>query len=544
MAADLILTNGVVHTVDAARSVREAVAVTDGRIVAVGSAAEIAELAGPGTRIVDVEGGMVLPGFQDAHCHLALSGYEQTLCDLFESRGAEEHLRRIAEYARAHPDRDWVLGGGWSMSDFPGGIPTREQLDAVVADRPAVLTNRDGHGSWANTRALELAGIGRDTPDPAGGRIERDEHGEPVGMLQERRCGWCSAWRPSRTPISERPGCWRAQEYYHRLGITACQDAEVKPDYQEAYERLARSGELTLRVRAQPGLGAGSGDDSQLDELIERRLSGTVGRLNCGNVKFFHDGVVENRTAAMLDPYLDAAGSPTDEYGIDQYRLADLARHVARCDAAGFGIHIHAIGDRAVRESLDVLEQAAAANGRRDSRHQLAHVQFAHRDDIPRFRKLGVIANVTPLWARLEEYVRDLTLPFISPEAGAMMYPFGSILRAGGSLAFGSDWSVSTPDPLHQLASAVARADPESGNDEPLLPDERIDLGSAIAAQTIGAAHASFLDATTGSIEPGKLADLVVLDRDLFGLPPAGYLEARVRLTLSAGETVYAAPGW
>ena len=186
MAADLILTNGVVHTVDAARSVREAVAVADGRILAVGSAAEIAELAGPGTRIVDVEGGMVLPGFQDAHCHLALSGYEQTLCDLFESRSAEEHLRRIAEYARAHPDRDWVLGGGWSMSDFPGGIPTREQLDAVVADRPAVLTNRDGHGSWANTRALELAGIGRDTPDPAGGRIERDEHGEPVGMLQEQ----------------------------------------------------------------------------------------------------------------------------------------------------------------------------------------------------------------------------------------------------------------------------------------------------------------------------------------------------------------------
>ncbi len=338
-------------------------------------------------------------------------------------------------------------------------------------------------------------------------------------------------------------GVLGAQEYYHRLGITACQDAEVKPAYQEAYERLARSGELTLRVRANLGWEP-SGDDSQLDELLERRLSGTVGRLNCGNVKFFHDGVVENRTAAMLDPYLDAAGSPTDEYGIDQYQLADLARHVARCDAAGFGIHIHAIGDRAVRESLDVLEQAAEANGRRDSRHQLAHVQFAHRDDLPRFRRLGVIANVTPLWARLEEYVRDLTLPFISPQAGALMYPFASILRAGGSLAFGSDWSVSTPDPLYQLATAVARADPESDNDAPLLPDERIDLGSAIAAHTIGAAHASFLDATTGSIEPGKLADLVVLDRDLFGLPPAGYLEARVRLTLSAGETVYAAPGW
>ena len=216
-----------------------------------------------------------------------------------------------------------------------------------------------------------------------------------------------------------------------------------------------------------------AGRRSQLDELIERRLSGTVGRLNCGNVKFFHDGVVENRTAAMLDPYLDAAGAPTDEYGIDQYRLADLARHVARCDAAGFGIHIHAIGDRAVRESLDVLEQAAAANGRRDARHQLAHVQFAHPDDIPRFRSLGVIANVTPLWARLESYIAELTIPFISPVAAAMIYPFGSILRAGGALAFGSDWTVSTPDPLHQLATAVARTDPETSTDEPLLPDER-----------------------------------------------------------------------
>ena len=543
MAADLILTNGVVHTVDAARSVHEAVAVSDGRIVAVGSASEVAELAGPGTRTVDVEGGMVLPGFQDAHCHLAMGGYERTLCDLSESRGAEEHLRRIREYAGANPDREWILGGGWSMSDFPGGVPTRQQLDAAVADRPVVLPNSDYHGAWANTRALELAGIGRDTPDPFGGRIERDQHGEPVGMLQESAMGLVLDLAPKPDAEQRAAGLRAAQEYYHRLGITACQDATVEPDYQETYERLARSGELTLRVRGNLSWNPALGDE-QLDQLIERRLSGTVGRLTCGNVKFFHDGVVENRTAAMLDPYLDAAGAATGEYGIDQYRLQDLARHVARCDAAGFGIHIHAIGDRAVRESLDVLEQAAAANGRRDARHQLAHVQFAHRDDIPRFRRLGVIANVTPLWARLESYIPELTIPFISPAAAAMIYPFGSILRAGGALAFGSDWTVSTPDPLHQLATAVARTDPETSTDQPLLPDERLDLGSAIAAQTIGAAHASFLDDTTGSIEPGKLADLVVLDRDLFELPPAGYLEVQVRLTLSAGETVYAAPGW
>ena len=246
----------------------------------------------------------------------------------------------------------------------------------------------------------------------------------------------------------------------------------------------------------------------------------------------------------MLDPYRDADGNPTAEYGIDQYVLAELERHVARCDAEGFGIHIHTIGDRAVRESLDVLEAAARTNGRRDARHQLAHVEFVHPDDVARFRALGVIANVTPLWARLEAYVTELTLPFISPLAASMIYPFGSILRAGGMLAFGSDWSVSTPDPLHQLASAVARTDPETEGEEPLLADERLDLGTAIAAHTIGGAYASFLDAETGSIEPGKLADLVVLDRDLFGLRPAGYLEARLLLTLSAGDRVYAAPGW
>ena len=263
------------------------------------------------------------------------------------------------------------------MSDFPGGIPTRQQLDAVVADRPVILPNSDYHGAWANTRALELAGIGRDTPDPFGGRIERDQHGEPVGMLQESAMGLVLDLAPKPDAEQRAAGLRTAQEYYHRLGITACQDATVEPDYQETYERLARSGELTLRVRGNLSWNPALGDE-QLDQLIERRLSGTVGRLTCGNVKFFHDGVVENRTAAMLDPYLDAAGAATGEYGIDQYRLEDLARHVARCDAAGFGIHIHAIGDRAVRESLDVLEQAAAANGRRDARHQLAHVQFAH----------------------------------------------------------------------------------------------------------------------------------------------------------------------
>ena len=542
MAADLILRGATVHTVDAARRTAAAVAIEAGRIAAVGDAREVDAVRGPATRVVDLEGAMVLPGFQDAHCHLGESGHATTLCSLEDSRDADEHLRRIAAYRDAHPERDWIVGSGWSMSDFPGGIPTAAALDAVVPDRPAVLTNRDIHGVWANTRALEVAGITAATPDPPGGRIERDEHGAPIGTLQEQAMALVLDLAPAPTHADRVAGIRAGVEYYHRLGITACQDARVDAGWQAAYEELARAGELGLRVRGALAWDVDR-DEEQVAELVERRRSGTVGRLACGNVKFFHDGVVENRTAAMLDPYLDAAGRATGEHGLHMYVQADLERFVRLCDAEGFGVHIHTIGDRAVRDSLDALERAARANGRRDARHQLAHVQFAHADDLPRFRALGVIANVTPLWARLEAYVAEMTLPFVSARAGAGMYPFASIVRAGGALAFGSDWAVSTPDPRQQLALAISRRDPLGESEEPFLPDERLDLGTAIAAQTIGAAHACAIDAGTGSIEAGKLADLVVLDRDLFATEVADFLDVQVLATLIEGEVVHAAPG-
>jgi predicted amidohydrolase YtcJ len=429
MPADLILQNVVVHTVDAARRTTDAVAVEGGRIVAVGSTEDVEGVCGPTTRVVDLGGAMVLPGFQDAHCHLGMSGHAGTRCDLSDSRGADGHLRRIAAYCEAHPDREWIVGGGWSMSDFPGGIPTAAALDAVVSDRPAVLPNRDYHGAWVNSRALELAGVTAATPDPPGGRIERDARGAPVGTLQEQAMHLVLDRAPAPTHADRMDGIRVAENHYFSLGITACQDALVDPEWQAAYEQLARAGELRLRVRGslewRPG-----GDERQLAELVERRSSGTVGRLACGNVKFFHDGVVENRTAAMLDPYLDADGRATAEYGLDQYPLADLSRF---------------------------------------------------------------------------------------------------------------DWSVSTPDPLHQLATAVARVDPDSDVTEALLPDERLDLAAAIAAQTIGAAHACAIEQRTGSIEVGKLADLVVLDRDLFPLAPAEYVDAKVVATLVEGEIVHAA---
>jgi hypothetical protein len=542
MPADLILRGARVHTFDAARRTAAAVAIEAGRIGAVGGADELDGLRGPATRVVDLAGAMVLPGFQDAHCHLGESGHATTLCSLEGSRDADEHLRRIAAYCDTHPDRDWIVGSGWSMSDFPGGTPTAAALDAVVPDRPAVLTNRDIHGVWANSRALAAAGITAATPDPPGGRIERDEHGAPMGTLQEQAMSLVLDRAPGPMHADRVAGIRAGTAFYHRLGITACQDARVDPGWQAAYEELARTGELGLRVRGALEWEMGRGEE-QVAELVERRRSGTVGRLACGNAKFFHDGVVENRTAAMLDPYLDTAGRPSGGHGLHMYEQADLERFVRLCDAEGFGVHIHAIGDRAVHDSLDALESAARANGRRDARHQLAHVQFAHPADLPRFGALGVIANVTPLWARLEASVVELTLPFVSARAGAGMYPFASIVRAGGALAFGSDWAVSTPDPRRQLAVAVSRRDPLGAAQEPFLPEERLDLGTAIAAQTIGAAYACGIDAVTGSIEPGKLADLVVLDRDLFAVAPDEYPDVRVLATLIDGEIVHAEPG-
>ena len=542
MPADLILQNGVVHTGSASRQLASAVAVAGGRIVAVGGNREIDAQHGPATRAIDLQGGMLLPGFFDAHCHPAMAGHGMTQCDLHHIAGRAQTVSAIGAYAAQHPDRDWVLGGGWNMGDFPGGLPTRDELDAVVADRPVALTNRDYHGMWVNSRALEVAGITDSTPDPDGGRIERDPSGRATGMLQEQAMQLVFAIAPEPTLADRIDGIRTAQAYYHSLGITSWADALVDAETQEAYTRLVSSGDLTMRVRAMLGWEP-PGDIGQLDELIVRRHGGNVGRLNCDEVKFFHDGVFENFTAAMIEPYLDANGAPTASNGLDQYDLDDLTRYVVACDAAGFQVHIHALGNRAVRECLDIFEHAIEANGRRDARHHLAHLQFVDPADVPRLRQLNVSANMTPLWAQREDAVELLTLPFVSEAVARTIYPFRSIHAAGGRVAFGSDWSVSPPDPLEQLSTAVLRADPRTDR-EPLLAEQCLDLDTAIAAHTINGAYLSFTDDRTGSIEVGKLADLVVLDRDLFAGPLDQINRAKTLLTLSEGEVVHAAGGW
>ncbi|MCX5200479.1 amidohydrolase [Streptomyces sp. NBC_00237] len=543
--ADLVFTGGPVHTVDAARSRATTVAVRGGRIVAVGHD-EVRDLIGRGTHVVDLAGKLLLPGFQDAHVHPVGGGVEMGQCDLTGGRNAAEYREIIRAYADAHPEAEWITGGGWSMDAFPGGTPERGFLDEVVRDRPVYLVNCDHHGGLANSLALELCSVTRDTPDPADGRLERDPDGVPTGMLQEGAMALVSAHVPAPGQDEILAGLLRAQRLLHSHGITAWQDAMVgthagMTDPSPAYAKAAREGLLTARVNGALWWDRARGEE-QIPELIAARAELEIGdRLRASTVKIMQDGVAENHTAAMLDPYLTSCGCPSDNSGISFIDPTSLCSYVTSLDAAGFQVHFHALGDRAVREALDAVEAARTANGWADTRPHLAHLQVVHPSDVPRFRALGASANIQALWAAHEPQMDELTIPFLGPERAAHQYPFGDLLRSGATLCAGSDWPVSSPDPLAALQVAVTRREPGASADVPaFFPEQRIDLGAAVAAYTAGTAYVNHLD-ETGSIRPGMLADLAVLDRDIFAGAAEEIAEARVVGTYVGGEAVYGA---
>jgi predicted amidohydrolase YtcJ len=541
--ADIAFIGGPVYTVDAARTWSDAVAVRGGAIVAVGSAA-VTPLIGTGTDVVGLAGRLLLPGFIDAHVHPVMGGVERALCDLTGTSSATDCLARIAAYARRNPAATWILGGGWSMDQFAGGTPARRDLDAVVPDRPVYLTNRDHHGAWVNTRAIELAGLRRDTPDPADGRIEREDDGFPQGTLHEGAAMLVAALAPATTAAAYAAGLAEGQRYLHSLGITGWQDAIIGPylghrDTLHTYLEFAGHGRLTGRVSGALWWDRDRGEE-QIAELVQRRATGRAGRFVADTVKIMQDGVCENFSAAMLDPYLDAHGTPTAGHGHSFVDPAALAQHVTRLDAEGFQVHFHAIGDRAVRESLDAVAAARAANGWTDHRHHIAHIQVIHPADIPRFRKLGVAANMQPLWAAADRQMVDLTIPFLGEQRSGRQYPFASLRASGAVLAAGSDWPVSSPDPMHGIHVAVNRTGRTAGDaPEPFLPGQRLTLGDAVAAYTAGSAWVCHLDHLAGTIETGKAADLVVLDRNPFDADPAEIADTRVDLTYVHGELVH-----
>jgi predicted amidohydrolase YtcJ len=564
--AELVLAGGAVYTADAtgrrvvpatAASGRpaSAIAVVGGRIEAIGNAGDpdIQDLMGPATEVVDLRGRALLPGFQDAHVHPAFAGITMLGCNLIGAASLDDALARISDFARQHPDREWIAGSGWRMEWFPGGTPDRQTLDAVTGGRPAYLSNRDGHGAWASTRALELAGIDARTPDPVDGRIERELDGGPQGTLHEGAANLVGVLLPPLSVEERLAGLLLAQQHMHARGITAWQDAIVgdylgSPDPLPVYLAAAASGQLTARVEGALWWDRTRGGE-QLPDILARRERGRGPRFRANTVKIMQDGVAESFTAGMIEPYHDPAGCHDHGSGLSYVDPEALRGYVTQLDALGFQVHLHAIGDRAVREALDAIEAARTANRpgqgehRSDNRHHIAHLQVVHPADVPRFAALDVTANMQGLWAAHEPQMDELTIPFIGPERTQRQYVFGDLLRSGARLAAGSDWAVSSANPLRACHVAVNRSLPGAtgAQAEPFLPNQRLDLAEALAAYTIGSAYVNHLDDQTGSIERGKLADLVVLDRDPFAHPAAEIGSTGILATYVQGEPVYLA---
>lgn len=541
--ADLVFVNGAVYTVDINRSWAEAVAVRGQHIVYVGNNEGAMALAGPATRVVELDGKMLLPGFQDAHAHPASSGLIYLSCPLFGLGTAEAFLAKVAECVRDKPDQASIDGGGWSMDAFPGGLPDKRLLDAIEPNRPVALESQDGHSLWVNSKALELAGIDENTRDPEGGRIDRyPGTQEPSGSLQEEAAiALVTGQLPPLTSEQRVDSQRFAQLYFNQYGVTSAQDAIIKLYGQDAfntastYQAMDRAGDLTMRITGALYWNSAAGLE-QIDELVaaRARLAGT--RFSAPTVKIMLDGVLEVHTAAMLEPYLDRLDESSGDLLVEP---ALLNRAVTRLDALGFQVHFHAIGDRAIRVALDSLAAAREANGARDSRHHLSHIQAFDPADLQRFRELNAVANFQPLWAWADAYITDLTIPKLGPERSAWMYPIGRMMDSGAVVAFGSDWSVSTGNPLPGIETAITRRDASSSQGAPFNDDDRIGLPEAIAAYTINSAYVNFQEQETGSIEVGKLADMIVLDRNLFAIPVSEISEADVLLTLLDGEPVY-----
>lgn len=543
MPADLLLRGGPVWTGRADVPDAHAVAVTGGRVVALDADAE--DLRGPGTRVVDLAGGLALPGFVDAHVHPLHAGLDRVRLDLSQCPVDERaYLAAVAASAAERPGDGWVLGGGWAMAAFPGGTPTTTGLDGAVAGRPAYLPNRDRHGAWVSSRALQLAGVDRTTPDPPGGRIERAADGTPTGMLHEAAMDLVSRQVPPSDEEERLAALLVAQRYLHSVGVVAWQDAIVgdyagSGDVYGAYLRAVRDDALTARVTGALWWDRERGLE-QVDDLLAQRAAGSGGRFRPLAVKIMQDGVAEAFTAGMLEPYLGSDGSPSAHTGTSFVDPELLREAVVVLDGHGFQVHVHAIGDRAVREALDAFAAARVRNGPSTGRHHLAHLQVIHPDDVPRFGELDLTATVQPLWACHEPQMDELTLPFLGEPRSGWQYPFADLQRHGARLAAGSDWPVSSPDPLAGVQVAVTRVAPgEAGHGyEPFLPDQALSIADAMRAYTSGSAYVTH-DDDAGRLVPGARGDVVVLDRDVFARPPDEIAEATTELTVVDGVVVH-----
>jgi predicted amidohydrolase YtcJ len=541
--ADRIFINGKIWTADAGRPAVEALAVRGDRILAVGSTDAIRALAGPDTAVVDLKGRLMVPGFQDSHLHFPGPSVNSVRLDGLATLDAFQHA--LATFAKSHPDLPWITGGGWGYSVFPDQVPDKRFIDAVIADRPVYVRERDGHMGIANSKALEIAGITRDTPDPPNGRIVRDEHGEPTGELQEAAQRAVSAHMPGRSGEDVYQSLLQHMDEAAADGLTSVQNASWDPEDQPAYLRALAAGALKLRFHFAPMILPDEGGAPRAHHLTKpvtagdlepyRKLRETFrGPLvTFRSIKGLLDGTVDARTAAMFDPYV---GGGT---GIPFWEQDDLNRTVALYDKEGFQVMLHAIGDRAIHMALDAFEYAEKTNGTTGRRHRIEHVEVPLLSDLPRFKALGVIASTQPIFASPDETVLQNFAVLLGPERASHADSFKLFDDAGVVQAFGSDWSVFDFSPLKGIHAAVTRQTPEGTPSGGWYPDGRITVEAALRHYTCDGAYATFDEDIRGSLTPGKLADLVVLSKDILAIPPQEIPTTKVLLTVMGGRVTY-----
>jgi predicted amidohydrolase YtcJ len=536
--AEFILLNADIHTMDPLQPRAQALAVDGGRVLALGADDQIRPLAGRRTRIVDAGGRLVLPGFQDTHIHLQDAGTRfHSSVDLSEAQTVGDLQRLLRDFSARRPGEAWLRGMGLYSGIFGAHNLDRAVLDAAVADRPAFIYGSDGHNAAINSRACDLLGLGASTADPLNGQFVRDSSGNPTGLLYEEAVFWVIRRMPELGDAGYADGVRHGQALCNRHGITGVLDARVAERHMRVYRGLDEAGELSLRIRATAKVLPEEKPAAALERL-ETLRRGSTPMASLHSAKFFLDGVLENRTAVMLTDYSDGPGGNGDlMFGRDQLR-----EHFIAFDAARFQLHVHVIGDGAARVALDCIEDARRANGPWPSLHQLAHLQMIDPADIPRFRSLGVVANIQPLWARHEPSVSDIALPMVGEARGRWMYPWRSVVASGAPYAVSSDWGVSTLNPFAIMEVAVTRRPVGAAPDYPVfLPEQRLEIADVVRGYTLNAAAAAWRAEETGSLTPGKFADLIVLDRDIFAIKPHEIGATEVLLTLLGGREVHRA---
>ncbi|MEQ9462610.1 MAG: amidohydrolase [Haliea sp.] len=538
LAADLVIRNARVYTQNPQQPHATSVAVADGVIVAVGDDTSTAEFVAGHTRLIDAGQGMLLPGLHDAHVHPLSSGAALLGCSLSDAGSEQEILDGLQDCA-ADGEQGWLVGLDFNLGLFPGGNPHKASLDALFPQRPVFLAAADGHSAWVNSAALALAGITPDTPNPPQGVIERDPAtGEATGTLRETAQALVSDLLPKATPEDDIAALRAALHFMHSKGITSFIDAAVGEQHWRAYRSLAAAGELQARVRTSLTHGTFSQHPGEeFAAVLARRGEYAGERLNTDAVKLFVDGVLEGETAALVTPYL-GEHPHSGEINFDPEELKDI---VTRFDAMGLQVHVHAIGDRGVRTALDAFEAARERNGELDNRHHIAHLQLVHPDDFPRFARLNVSTTFQALWAYPDSYITEINLPAVGAERVNRMYPVHSLQQAGARIVGGSDWSVSSVNPLDAIETALRRQDPDSLVPGTLNAQEAVTLDTMLAAYTRDAAWLMHQEKLVGSIEVGKRADLVLLNQDLYRIPVEDINSTTVQMTLFDGEVVYRA---